>query len=196
MHPELERLREALAAEADEDDPPAGQRAAAVAIILRQTLETPLAPDVLLMRRAEHPEDRWSGQISLPGGHRDPEDVSLLATAVRESREEVGVDLERAGRLLGRLPSVQARARGKVVPMGIAPFVFEVTAPVEPAPGPEAQEVFWFPLASARDGEFDDEHRYRRDDGLLRKLPSWRFEERVVWGLTHHMLSELIGRLP
>ena len=209
MHPALDELARRLEAappdpplipDGEADSPPgeeaAKPRKAAVAMILRTADTTgPLRPEVLLMRRAEHPLDRWSGQISLPGGHQDPGDTDLLATAVRESREEVAVDLADSARLVGSLPRVQARARGKMIPMGITPFVFEVTGAIEPSPGIEAQEVFWFPLARAQAGELDAEHRYRRDDGLIRKLPSWSFEERVVWGLTHMMLSDLLGYL-
>jgi len=191
------RLEEALARAPAE--PADEERRAAVAMILRAQEEdgpaARTAPDVLLMRRREHPEDRWSGQISLPGGHKDPGDADLLATALREAREEVGVDLARSARLVGRLPRVQARARGRIVPMGITPFVFEVTRAVAPHPGIEAREVFWFPLARAGTGELDQEYRFTRDDGLVHTLPSWRHEERIVWGLTHRMLAELLRLL-
>ena len=134
--------------------------------------------------------DQGQQQVSVP-----LHDDDLVATAIRESREEVGVDLARSARLLGRLPRVQARARGRLLPMGITPVVFELTGRVEPAPGPEASEAFWFPLRRAARGELDEEYRYTRDDGLIRKLPSWRFEERVIWGLTYFMLESLIARL-
>ena len=47
--------------------------------------------ELFFIRRAEHPQDRWS-RIAFPGGRRDPDDASLLATAIRETREEVGID--------------------------------------------------------------------------------------------------------
>ena len=56
-----------------------------------------LAPDphgaatVLLIKRAEHPLDPWSGHIGLPGGRRETDDLDVLATARRETHEEVGL---------------------------------------------------------------------------------------------------------
>jgi 8-oxo-dGTP pyrophosphatase MutT (NUDIX family) len=165
-----------------------GERAAAVAIILRSE---PTGPEVLLMQRVEHPEDRWSGHVSLPGGHADPGETDLALTAVREAREEVGVDLERAAELLGRLPRVQAQARGGPLPLSVTPFVFGCRECVAPVPGTEAREVFWLPLARAAAGDLSEVHRVERG-GTSIALPCWRFEERVVWGLTHHVLSELL----
>lgn len=162
-------------------------RRAAVAILLRHAAEAPEA-EVLLLRRAEREGDRWSGQIGLPGGHADGADRDLLATALRETREEVGLDLAREAELVGQLHPVQAKARGVLLSMWITPFVFCSRAELVPSPGPEAVEVFWFPLARARAGELAWTHRYRREDEE-RVLPAWRFEERVVWGLTFEILT-------
>ena len=56
--------------------------------------------EALFIRRAERADDPWSGHIALPGGRREPGDADRLATAVRETREEVGVTLP-ASALLG-----------------------------------------------------------------------------------------------
>lgn len=163
-------------------------RRAAVALVLRSLGAD---PEVLLMRRAVRADDRWSGQIGLPGGHADVGDRDLVATAQREAREEVGLDLARDARLIGSLPVVQAKARGYLLPMWITPFVFHARAELAPVPGPEAVEVFWFPLARARAGELAWTHRYRREQEE-RVLPAWRHGERVVWGLTYEILASLL----
>ena len=49
--------------------------------------------EILILKRAEHELDPWSGHLSLPGGKIDPIDVSPLATAIRETKEECGFDL-------------------------------------------------------------------------------------------------------
>lgn len=165
---------------------------AAVAIVLRGE---GAAAEVLLMRRAERAGDRWSGQIGLPGGHAAAEDPDLLATALREVREEVGLDLARGARFVGNLHPVQAKARGTLFQMWITPFVFCSTAELVPRPGPEAAEVFWFPLARARSGELAWTHRYLRDQEE-RVLPAWRDGERVVWGLTYEILSGFLRVAP
>jgi 8-oxo-dGTP pyrophosphatase MutT (NUDIX family) len=161
-------------------------RRAAVALVLRRA-----ASEVLLMRRVERAEDRWSGQIGLPGGHADPADPDLVATALREAREEVGLDLARGAELVGRLHAVQAKARGHLLSMWITPFVFCARGELAPVPGPEAVEVFWFPLERARSGELEWTHRYRRGEEE-RVLPAWWYDERVVWGLTYEILSSFL----
>ncbi len=172
-------------------------RRAAVAALLSA------AGNVLLMRRTERTLDRWSGQIALPGGGVEPADRDLVATAVRETREEVGRDLESSASLVGALPVRRAIARGRAQPLTVQPFVF-VEMHSEPAVlGPEASDAFWFPLEQAARGALDSVHRYRRDDGLVRQLPCWRAvlpslvhpgpaTERCVWGMTYYMLRELL----
>jgi 8-oxo-dGTP pyrophosphatase MutT (NUDIX family) len=158
---------------------------AAVAILVQPAVA---GSEVLLMRRAERASDRWSGQIGLPGGHAEPGDADLVATVLRETREEVGLDLARAAELAGALPPVQAKARGELLPLWIAPYVFLGHGGLAPVPGPEAVEVFWFPLERAHAGELAWTHRYRRGEEE-RVLPAWRLDERVVWGLTYEILS-------
>ena len=72
---------------------------AAVAIIKS------LAPNesVLVLRRASHPQDPWSGHFSFPGGRSEKKDNNLLSTCIRETREETGIPLD-AGQLQQRLP--------------------------------------------------------------------------------------------
>jgi len=62
-------------------------------------------PEVLFIKRAARSGDRWTSHVALPGGKRDPEDADDKATAIRETMEEVGIDLndERAI-FVGNLP--------------------------------------------------------------------------------------------
>jgi 8-oxo-dGTP pyrophosphatase MutT (NUDIX family) len=181
---ELAHRLERLTVVEPERAPP---RRAAVAVVL--ALEG--APRVLLMRRATRAGDPWSGQVSLPGGGREPEDPDLRATAVRETREELGVDLARDARYLGRLAPLRARARGALLDMDVSPFVFALDREVVPEVNAEAEEAFWLPLVRVQRGELDHVHLYQDLAGASRELPAWRFEERVVWGMTHRILSEL-----
>jgi len=162
---------------------------AAVAMVLRFVEEQ---PELLLMRRAERDGDRWSGQISFPGGREEPGDESLLATAIRETREELGIDLAEHGALLGQLDLIQARARGELLSLAIVPFVFAQTTEAAILVGEEAEEAFWFPLARADRGEFDDTLR-RYYDGVAHELDCWRFEGRTIWGLTFEMTRRLLA---
>jgi 8-oxo-dGTP pyrophosphatase MutT (NUDIX family) len=182
-----ERLQK-LAARLPKEPEERPERQAAVAIIVRRS-------EVLLMRRIEREGDRWSGQVSLPGGHRDESDRDLLHTAIRETQEEVQVDLDQDARFLGCLPSMQARADGGRLPMWITPFLFEEQGSLQPSPGPEAASTFWLPLNQAHNGELDRPYAWTSPAGLSHKLPSWRLGEHTIWGMTHHMLSGLLGEL-
>jgi hypothetical protein len=62
-------------------------------------------PEVLFIKRAGRAGDRWSGHTALPGGKRDSTDADDLAAAIRETKEEVGLDLTRKGCFcVGNLP--------------------------------------------------------------------------------------------
>ncbi len=188
-----EALARAVAAAAQQRPslPPAAPppREAAVAICLAPGER---AARVLLMRRAVAPADPWSGQVSLPGGRRELGDEDLIATAVRETREEVGVDPTERGRLVGPLETVDAVARGRRMGIAITPFVFALEHAPPTVLGPEAVASFWLPLDAAASGALDDRHVYEGPGGRL-LLPCWRYEEHVVWGLTHRILGALLG---
>ena len=190
---DFEKLAQRLLDPRAEPDPALERtRRAAVALVLRNRSGQ---PEVLLMQRAERTGDRWSGQIGLPGGHAEPGDPDLLATALREAREEVDLELGRDARPLGYLLPVQARARGRLLPLWITPYVFALETGAEPVLGSEATAAFWFPLARARAGELLWTYRYHRE-GEERVLPAWRFEEYVVWGLTYDILSGFLRLAP
>src|ERR1051325_801401 len=87
---------------------------------------------VLFIHRAHHPLDPWSGHMAFPGGRQDPEDPDLWITVHRETREEVGIDLDRHGEYLGRLTELQAMARGRPTNMIVSPFVYLVSPEVSP----------------------------------------------------------------
>ena len=164
---------------------------AAVAAVLRNLDE----PEILLIKRAEHPLDPWSGHIAFPGGRQDPDDTDSLATAMRETREEVGIDLREHGRHLGPLDEVQANWRSQGIDLVIVPHVFVLEAVVEPRPDPkEVDLAMWAPLRPMLLGEARTTHAHRHEGEELR-FPAWQVGPHVVWGLTHRMLESLFGRI-
>jgi len=140
------------------------------------------------MKRTEREGDPWSGHISLPGGRLDARDTDLLATAIRETHEELGLDLAGA-RLLGNLPVLQPFTSGPYG-MEVTPFVFVTEAAVEPQPGPEAASAFWLPIELAASGAIDGSYTY---PGTTRTWPAWNFESHTIWGLTWRILCELLA---
>jgi 8-oxo-dGTP pyrophosphatase MutT (NUDIX family) len=166
------------------------QRRAAVATILRTVGgET----EVLLIRRAERQGDPWSGHMAFPGGHQEPEDADLRATAIRETFEEVGLDLSQHD-YLGQLDELPARAGGKFVGMIIAPYVFALRDEPVLRPNDEVAELVWAPVGQMLRGEVDaiKELSY---GGELRRLPAFRVQDHIVWGMTHNMLRSLFAVL-
>lgn len=182
-------LTERLIAELTPGDPRPGSeqvRRAAVAVLLH---DEPSGPRVLLMKRADRAGDPWSGHISLPGGRFEAFDPDLHATAIRETREEVGIELA-GSRYLGQLPALHPMSSG---PKGIevTPFVFLTEVALEPSLGPEALAAFWLPLATAGAGAFDATYTY---PGSAMTFPSWNYEGHVIWGLTMRILGDVLGR--
>ena len=171
------------------------ERQAAVAAILRAPQDGHEA-EILLIRRAERAGDPWSGHMAFPGGRREPADPSLYYTALRETMEEVGLDLAQHGRLLARLPDLPAVARGRRVGLTITPFVFALDAPEPPplAPNEEVAEVLWTPLGPLARGERVASYAYQHE-GQAYQLPGFQVGERIVWGLTYRMLELLFGAL-
>ena len=189
---DVDAVRAALArSESIDRAPRAPGRHAAVASILR---DSPRGAEVLLIRRAEHPEDPWSGHMAFPGGRHDAEDEDLLITAQRETLEEVGLDLDAHGSLVGRLEDTPAIARGKRLGLTIAPFVFELHTSVPLQPNHEVEETIWVPLTPLTTSQYDSTKHYRYEGQDL-QLPAWDVEGRIVWGLTHRMLSALLEQL-
>jgi 8-oxo-dGTP pyrophosphatase MutT (NUDIX family) len=158
-----------------------------VAVVLRHIERL----EVLLMQRTVRAGDRWSGHVSLPGGGEEPTDVDLRATAIRETREEVGIDLTTSGDLLGQLAPAWAVARGVPLPMSITPFVFALARPVEIALGSEATSAFWLPVDAAASGALSAVYPHRLGP-FTWKLPCWRYQDQTVWGLTFEMLRNLL----
>lgn len=158
---------------------------AAVAMLLR---DVGSGPEVFFIRRAEQPRDPWSGHMAFPGGRREPEDGSLLQTAIRETREEVGFDLGVDAERIGQLDDLQAIARGRPQETVIRPFVFDVhgSAAVR-ADNREVAEALWAPLMPLYRGEVDTVRPYDWH-GTRVDFPAYDVEGRVVWGLTYQML--------
>ncbi|MFI5307712.1 MAG: NUDIX hydrolase [Polyangiales bacterium] len=187
---ELDAIRSRLSRRAPQRYAGEATRRAAVSAILRPGLHD---TELLLIKRAERDGDPWSGHMALPGGHLDPGDPDLLATARRETLEEVGLDL-RSHELLGALDEHPASAQGRFTGMVIAPFVFALRSRVELRPNHEVADVLWAPLGRLARGEADVVKELWREGQLVR-FPAYAVGEHVVWGLTHRVLRSLFAAL-
>ena len=191
MEPTWDDVRRALASRPSEPVTPALASRAAVALVLR---EGEAGIELLFIRRAEHPQDPWSGQMAFPGGRAEAGDADLLATAVRETAEEIGLDLARAAEPVGALDEVRAMARMRPMDLTILPFVFRLAAPAELRLSAEVKSVHWLSLAALLGADLRSTMDYTHDGASLR-FPCVRVDEVVIWGLTYRMLLALGERL-
>jgi 8-oxo-dGTP pyrophosphatase MutT (NUDIX family) len=183
----LDRLRERLAVtDPDAADDPALIWAAVAAVI------APGPDSILLIRRAERVGDPWSGHMALPGGRREPEDSDLLATAVRETGEEVGLRLA-PDALLGSLEDVVPRTP-VLPPIAVRPYVFLISSRPPISLNPEVTASSWVPLAYLL--RPDTHHLVRLDvAGQSRMVPAFELEDGIVWGMTERILTALVNHL-
>jgi 8-oxo-dGTP pyrophosphatase MutT (NUDIX family) len=150
--------------------------------------------ELLFIRRAEDDHDPWSGHMAFPGGRMDPGDESVVAAAVRETREELALDLESDGKYLGRLSDVAAVSRGRPLSLVIVPHVFAVTGDPSFETNYEVDEVLWVSLDYLADYDNRSTLDWRLGSITI-PLPCYRYHDRVIWGLTFGMVDELLSIL-
>ncbi len=126
--------------------------------------------------------------MAFPGGRHDAGDLTLLQTAMRETLEEVGLDLSSEAEKIGQLDDLQAIARGKPQETVIRPFVFEVhrESPIRVEES-EVAEALWTPLLPLYRGEADTVRPYQWQGSQI-DFPAYDVGGRLVWGLTYQML--------
>jgi len=162
---------------------------AAVAVVLRQGVE---GIEVLLIHRAKNPRDPWSGHMALPGGRVEASDDGPEAAAVRETDEEIGLDLRRNGRPLGRLSDSSPRGRGRDLGIVIEPFAYALDGEPELRPNAEVQEIVWVPLSFLADRSNRSTMWWWRR-WPPKRLPCYRYRRHLIWGLTLRILDELVA---
>lgn len=156
------------------------------AVLLTLRLTEPM--ELLLIERAEKEGDPWSGHMALPGGRREADDEDLLATALRETREETGIVVPRSD-VLGRLDELGPSVTRRRFSLVIAPFVAAVPADTEPDPAPaEVENALWVPLTHLASDEAVDEVLIELEEGSL-AFPALSYEDYIIWGLTHRILT-------
>jgi len=144
-----------------------------------------------LIQRTVNPQDRHSGQISFPGGRYEPTDETLANAALREAHEELGVRPERV-QLLGRLTELYVPISNFVVHPFVGVLHDGQPPDFTPQPG-EVATILVPPLAL-----FLDKNTRKMTDInisetiVLKNVPYFEVEERVLWGATAMILNELL----
>ncbi len=151
---------------------------------------------LLFIQRAERTGDPWSGQMAFPGGFWSSLDREPADTAIRETLEEIGLDLQAQARPIARLDDLQGVARGRELPLIITPFLFELRGTAELRLNYEVQGTLWVPLGYLMDDGNVGEMEYAIPGGdSPMRLPAYRYRERTIWGLTFRMLRNFVDLL-
>jgi 8-oxo-dGTP pyrophosphatase MutT (NUDIX family) len=146
---------------------------------------------VLMIERAEREGDPWSGHMAFPGGRMDKGDMTGLRTAMRETEEETGIYLGRAGHCIGRLSDIVSRPHSGRRPMVVTPYVFHLHTAVSITPNYEVAEAVWVPLDFLQNEEHRQSMQWQR--GTLKlTLPCYFYEGKRIWGMSLRMLDELM----
>jgi 8-oxo-dGTP pyrophosphatase MutT (NUDIX family) len=155
------------------------------AAVIAPVLERDGAPHLLCTKRADHLGEH-PGQMSFPGGGREPSDADLTATALREAHEEIGLEPTEA-EIVGRLDDIRT-----VTSYSVRPFVARV--PDRPY-SPDEREVAEIAVLSVADltdrANYESERRDHPHYGDIR-LHFFHVDGYTVWGATGRMLVQLL----
>lgn len=144
-------------------------------------------PHIILTRRASHMSSH-AGEVAFPGGKCDSTDASIIATALRESREEIGLP-EESVEVIGELDAFTSKVGLRVQPIiGMVPSDLILL----PNPG-EIESIFRVPVEFFLTEKVSYTHRFRFMGNEV-TVPSFNYGDYVIWGLTAFMIVDLIKR--
>jgi 8-oxo-dGTP pyrophosphatase MutT (NUDIX family) len=144
------------------------------------------------IKRADQLGDKWAGHVAFPGGKFEPRDQTTLDTAIRETFEEIGVQLTERDHL-GRLADIQARNRTGMLPFFIRPHVFVLyERPEVKLDLAEVASFDWVSLSWFLDPANRGTYSLAISNGAL-DLPAYRMpDQSLLWGLTYMMTEDFL----
>ena len=144
-------------------------------------------PHIILTRRASHMSSH-AGEVAFPGGKCDSSDSSIIATALRESREEIGLP-EESVEVIGELDAFTSKVGLRVQPIiGMVPSDLILL----PNPG-EIESIFRVPVEFFLTEKVSYTHRFRFMGNEV-IVPNFNYGDYVIWGLPAFMIVDLIKR--
>jgi 8-oxo-dGTP pyrophosphatase MutT (NUDIX family) len=186
----LDQIRRVLASRPGIADHDPAARPAAVAVILNEVAG---GISALFIKRSEQIGDPWSGQIAFPGGRFETADGDLLTTAIREAREETGLDLNAAEKL-GALDDVNPRSP-HLPPIFVRPHVFAVSHRPQLTTSPaEVQRAFWIPFQTLLDPATSTQVTMTFK-GIPRTFTAYKIDDDIIWGMTERIVRLFLERI-
>ena len=168
------------------------RRRAAVSLILTEGAQ---GAEVLFIERARRAEDPWSGQMAFPGGRREQGDATLLATAQRETLEEVGLRLC-SSCLVGRLDDIVSPKESPAHGLVVSCYVFELLSGGTISTNSEVHDTVWIPVSALVDPEkFTSDYRPNGYSGTFPGIRVSNNDPRVIWGLTYRFLCRFFNAI-
>ncbi len=162
---------------------------AAVMMILKQNNP---GYSLLFIKRPDNVRDPFSGHMAFPGGRMEKDDNSKLDTAVRETYEEVGININRSAHILGALDDVNPnnpRARNYVV----TPYLSVLKEEVDITPDAnEVEKTIWVPMNHLVD-DSNAQVRIRERDGIEVKDYAYNYDQYLIWGMTGRVLHQFLS---
>jgi 8-oxo-dGTP pyrophosphatase MutT (NUDIX family) len=144
---------------------------------------------LLLIKRSETVVDH-KGQVAFPGGACETEDISLEATAIRETAEEIGIQAQDI-RILGRLRDLVTVSGFCVAPIvGVIKWPYQLSLSLD-----EVSRAFTIPLLWLTDSENRDIHMLNRLGTEVEVIYYRPYEGEVLWGATARMVNNLLEAL-
>jgi 8-oxo-dGTP pyrophosphatase MutT (NUDIX family) len=186
----INRIAELLAMCNSNTVPDTGDRTrASVAMILHQG-EADV--EILFIERSSHILDPWSGHIAFPGGKLEGGELECQA-ALRETREEIGIDLVE-GRYLGRLSDVT----GANLPVRVSCYLFSIDRlRCCPVLNEEVRDIFWVALSDLLDSERHLQSRVAFGEKHF-EVPAIKLpveNKPVLWGITYRLVMQFLTLL-
>ena len=150
--------------------------------------------EILFIERSAKKGDPWSGQMAFPGGRTSPTDADRVATAIRETKEELDIDLS-GTQVLGRLSDLEGGPRGSRQRLRVTPHLFLMSGRRPTITlNHEVAAAIWVPVEQLVDKKRYVDYPYPPLGSDL--WPGIAVEgERIIWGLTLRMLVDLFIRL-
>jgi len=183
---QLVQIRNQLASYKPSHLPTADCKQAAVAMLLR---ESGNGTEVLLIRRAEHHLDPWSGDLGFPGGRIEATDSSPRVAAERETWEEIGLQLTNDN-FLGQIDDLT----GAYLAVHVSCFVYTIAPDTIFTLNGEVVDTFWLPISTLLEPARSQEHTfyYRGQDRThpVIELPEW--SPRPLWGITYRIIDNFL----